>query len=130
MGERAAPAASCSPHAGGTPSRRRSSRARQAAGFEEAVGNNEKGQLGDDTTTSFDVPVRVRVPAGVTFVKVDSGGYSCYAIDGTGRLWAWGGNQRGQLDTGTSIRVETRPVDVGIHLTRVSSTASNVVGLG
>jgi alpha-tubulin suppressor-like RCC1 family protein len=72
--------------------------------------------------------VRVDVPSGVIFTKVDSGGYSSYAIDGSGRLWAWGGNQNGQLGTGSTTRAETLPVDVGIHLAEVSSTASNVAG--
>jgi alpha-tubulin suppressor-like RCC1 family protein len=91
-------------------------------------GNNNKGQLGDGSMVSSDVPVRVKVPAGVTFAKVNSGGYSCYAIDGSGRLWAWGGNGNGQLGTGSGARIETHPVDVGIHLEQVSSTASNVAG--
>ena len=86
------------------------------------------GQLGDGTKTSSDVPVRVSVPAGVTFVRVNSGGYSSYAIDSSGRLWVWGGNTNGQLGTGGPGRTETKPVDVGIHLTEVSSTASNVAG--
>lgn len=93
-----------------------------------AWGNNSKGQLGDGATASSDVPVRVRVPAGVTFTKVNSGGYACYAIDSSGLLWAWGGNQNGQLGTGSAVRIEADPVDVGIHLTQVSSTASNVAG--
>jgi alpha-tubulin suppressor-like RCC1 family protein len=93
-----------------------------------AWGNGARGQLGDGSIADSDVPVRVRVPAGVTFAKVNSGGYSSYAIDGTGRLWAWGGNQNGQLGTGRSARIETTPVDVGIRLTQVSSTASNVAG--
>jgi alpha-tubulin suppressor-like RCC1 family protein len=91
-------------------------------------GANRTGQLGDGTTASSDGPVLVGVPAGVTFVKVNSGGSTCYAIDGQGRLWAWGDNKGGQLGTGTSAPLETRPGDVGIHLTQVSSTASNVAG--
>ncbi len=93
-----------------------------------AWGNGTKGQLGDGGTASSDVPVPVQVPAGVTFAKVNSGGYSCYAIDSRGRLWAWGGNQNGQLGTGSGARIETTPVEVGIHVTQISSTASNVAG--
>ena len=93
-----------------------------------AWGNNRKGQLGDGGRASSDVPVEVKVPKGVTFVKVDSGGYSCYAIDASGRLWAWGGNDNGQLGTGSGVRTESQPVEVGLHVAQVSSTASNVAG--
>jgi alpha-tubulin suppressor-like RCC1 family protein len=94
-----------------------------------AWGDNEKGQLGNGTTKNADVPVPVDVPAGVNFVYVNSGGYSCYAIDSQGRLWDWGGNDNGQLGTGSQVRIQTKPVDIGIHLSQVSSTASNVAGL-
>jgi alpha-tubulin suppressor-like RCC1 family protein len=91
-------------------------------------GANKSGQLGDGTVASSDVPVPVQVPAGVTFVTVNSGGYAQYAIDQRGRLWAWGSNDYGQLGTGSSAALETTPVDVGIHLSQVSSTARNVAG--
>ena len=94
-----------------------------------AWGDNDRGQLGDGTKVSSDVPVGVDVPQGVTFVKVSSGGYASYAIDRSGRLWAWGDNTSGQLGTGSRVTMATKPVRVGIRLTQVSSTAQNVAGL-
>jgi alpha-tubulin suppressor-like RCC1 family protein len=93
-----------------------------------AWGNNDRGQLGNGTRMSSDVPLRVDVPQGVSFVKVSSGGYASYAIDRSGRLWAWGDNRSGQLGTGSGTTIATQPVSVGIGLTQVSSTAQNVAG--
>jgi alpha-tubulin suppressor-like RCC1 family protein len=93
-----------------------------------AWGANNMGQVGDGTKTNATSPVPVKVPSGVAFDKVVSGGYSSYAIDSSGQLWAWGGNRNGQLGTGSSGGTETAPVKVGIRLTQVSSTASNVAG--
>jgi alpha-tubulin suppressor-like RCC1 family protein len=94
-----------------------------------AWGNNDRGQLGDGTRVSSDIPLRVDVPPGVIFVKVSSGGYASYAIDNSGRLWSWGDNKSGQLGTGGSPVIATKPASVGIRLTQVSSTAQNVAGL-
>ena len=94
-----------------------------------AWGDNGGGQLGNGTRVSSDVPVRVAVPRGVSFVRVSSGGFATYAIDGSGRLWAWGENKKGQLGTGGTPAVATKPITVGIHLSQVSSTAQNVAGL-
>lgn len=87
------------------------------------------GQLGDGSTTDSRVPVQVEVPAGVSFVQINSGGYCSYAIDGAARLWAWGANNLGQLGTGSNAVTQTTPIEVGLHLTQISSTATNVVGL-
>jgi alpha-tubulin suppressor-like RCC1 family protein len=91
-------------------------------------GSNSMGQLGIGTRVESTTPVKVHVPPGVSFVKVNSGGYASYAIDRSGRLWAWGSNKEGQLGTGGAKPFETLPVDVGITLTQVSSTAQNVAG--
>jgi alpha-tubulin suppressor-like RCC1 family protein len=93
-----------------------------------AWGTNSRGQLGIGTRTDSDVPARVHVPRGVSFVRVSSGGFASYAIDRAGRLWAWGDDSEGQLGTGQATR--TVPFDVGLRLGQVSSTAQNVAGLG
>lgn len=93
-------------------------------------GSGRQGQLGIGTRTSSDAPVPVTTPPGVRFVKINSGGFASYAIDGAGRLWAWGANRNGQLGTGSGARAQADPIDVGIHLTQVSSTGVNVAGLG
>ena len=100
-----------------------------ANGSAWAWGDNDRGQLGDGTRVSSDVPLRVDVPHGVTFVKVSSGGFASYAIDRSGRLWAWGDNTSGQLGTGSSPIIATKPVRVAIRLQQVTSTAQNVAGL-
>ncbi len=93
-------------------------------------GNNDRGQLGIGSQTDSHVPVQVHVPRHVVFVNVSSGGFATYAIDQTGQLWAWGDNRSGQLGTGSGTGMSTLPINVGIHLTGVSSTAQNVAGLG
>jgi alpha-tubulin suppressor-like RCC1 family protein len=92
-------------------------------------GDNDRGQLGTGTKTNEATPVKVHVPSGVTFVTVSSGGFASYAIDKAGRLWAWGDNRNGQLGLGSNDPSQTLPVDVGIHLTQVSSTAQNVAAV-
>jgi alpha-tubulin suppressor-like RCC1 family protein len=52
------------------------------------------------------------------------------ALLANGDYYDWGYNAAGQLGTGSAQPIATLPVDVGSHLAQVSSTASNVAGLG
>jgi alpha-tubulin suppressor-like RCC1 family protein len=94
-----------------------------------AWGNGADGQLGTGSFTNALVPVHVPFPSGESFVAVNSGGYASYAIDATGKLWAWGSNSAGQLGTGSGTASQPTPVAVGLAATEVSSTADNVAVL-
>ncbi|MGH9107665.1 MAG: RCC1 domain-containing protein [Acidimicrobiales bacterium] len=92
-------------------------------------GAGELGQLGNGRLGGSAVPVPLTLPSGVHFVQVCSGGDTNYAIDTLGRLWAWGGNGFGQVGNGTIGMPHLRAVPVGVALSQISATATNVVGL-
>jgi alpha-tubulin suppressor-like RCC1 family protein/phosphodiesterase/alkaline phosphatase D-like protein len=79
-----------------------------------AWGLNDKGQLGDGTTTNRSTPVRVEqagVLAGKSVVAIACGGNHCLVWCGDGTLAAWGDNSNGQLGDGT-VTNRTTPVKV------------------
>jgi len=88
-------------------------------------GNGTWGQLGDGRTASSAAPLRLALPAGVHLRRVSSGGYSSYGIDRSGRLWAWGRNEFGQLGSGSSVAMTLRPTLTGLRVDGVSATATN-----
>jgi alpha-tubulin suppressor-like RCC1 family protein len=73
-------------------------------------GNNNTGQLGDNSTTSRRTPVSV-LGAAKTFCKISASVCHTIAIDKNGRVWAWGWNVVGQLgDNSTATKLT--PVSV------------------
>jgi alpha-tubulin suppressor-like RCC1 family protein len=94
-----------------------------------AWGNGKYGQLGTRSTHNSTTPVRITLPDGAQAASVTTGGFASYAIDRTGKLWAWGRNDDGQLGTGGSGPKQLTPISVGISLRQVTSTAQNVAGL-
>ncbi len=92
-------------------------------------GNGTSGQLGNGTARSSSTPIHITLPNGAKPASVASGGYASYAIDQSGRLWAWGRNDDGQLGTGKSGPDQLTPVSTGLSLAQVSSTAQNAAGL-
>jgi alpha-tubulin suppressor-like RCC1 family protein len=72
------------------------------AGDAWAWGRNSYGQLGDGTTTSRTIPTEVVMPSGTSFERLGPGGNHSLALDPSGRAWAWGLNDHGQLGDGTS----------------------------
>lgn len=92
-------------------------------------GNGMHGQLGNGAVDNATAPIRIVLPNGAEPATVSSGGFASYAIDRSGKLWAWGRNEAGQLGTGRSGRNQRTPLSVGISLRQISSTAQNVAGL-
>ena len=76
-----------------------------------AWGDNRDGQLGDGTITTLDDNgnivennnrnIPVQVGTATNWASVSAGQIHTVAIRTDGSLWAWGGNQNGQLGDGT-----------------------------
>jgi alpha-tubulin suppressor-like RCC1 family protein len=89
-----------------------------------AWGANGDGQLGDGTTTSSNVPVKVKIPRGTKVTSVRAGCVFSLALTSTGQVLAWGDNLDGQLGDGTTSNSDT-PVRVrlpaGTTVTAISA---------
>jgi len=71
-------------------------------------GYNNRGQLGDNTTTQRLTPVTT-FAGGTNWKQVACGGYHTAAIKTDGTLWTWGFNNNGQLGDNTTVN-KTTPV--------------------
>jgi alpha-tubulin suppressor-like RCC1 family protein len=81
-----------------------------------AWGNNKYGELGDDSTTESDVPVRVDLPRNFKAVAVAAGCFHSLALGADGEIFAWGSNQLGQLGDGQPNLVNILPVEIFIRV--------------
>ncbi len=78
-----------------------------------AWGSNNRGQLGNGTTTYSSIPVPVSLPSGTTVTAIAGGGYHSLALTSTGQVLAWGNNVQGELGNGTTTDSST-PVPVSL----------------
>ncbi len=65
-----------------------------------AWGYNAEGQLGDGNKLNSVVPVKVKLPAGFKVTGIAAGQLQSLAVTSTGAVFAWGGNNFGQLGDG------------------------------
>jgi len=71
-------------------------------------GNNNNGQIGDNTTTNRNTPVTT-FAGGTNWKQVACGETHTAAIKTDGTLWTWGNNNRGQIGDNTTAN-KTTPV--------------------
>jgi len=80
-----------------------------------AWGNNASGQLGAVAQETCDGDpcslVPVQVPGLIDIAAIDAGWGHTLALDGAGKVWAWGVNGKGQLGDGTTIS-RSAPVEI------------------
>ncbi|MEI7953810.1 MAG: cadherin-like beta sandwich domain-containing protein [Verrucomicrobiota bacterium] len=91
-------------------------------------GNNTSGQLGDNTTTSRNVPVRPRTGplAAKTITAIAGGGSHSLVLCSDGTLAAWGANASGQLGNGTTTTLSRVPVLVNQSDTLAGRSVTNI----
>jgi alpha-tubulin suppressor-like RCC1 family protein len=106
-----------------------------------AWGANVYGELGNGTTTASNTPGAVKLPAGLRFTVVRCQ-LSCFAVTTTGRVYAWGDNNVGQLGDGTTKErltpvavklpagVKVKAVRAGGSFVLALTTAGKVLGWG
>ncbi len=75
-------------------------------------GNNNLGQLGQNTAATVDRSSPVQIGALTNWAKVAAGFQYSLAIKTDGTLWAWGSNATGTLGDGTVIN-KSSPVQIG-----------------
>jgi alpha-tubulin suppressor-like RCC1 family protein len=75
-----------------------------------AWGNNNYGQLGDNTINTSTNPIQIS--SLTTWKQVSAGSQQSFAIKTDGTLWVWGRNDGGRLGISTSIDSKT-PIQLG-----------------
>jgi alpha-tubulin suppressor-like RCC1 family protein len=77
--------------------------ARTSTGKVLAWGSGGAGALGNGTTASSDIPVRVKLPSGTKVTAIAAGCSHNLALTAKGHVLAWGYNVDGELGNGSTI---------------------------
>ncbi len=102
----------------------------QSYGLLSTWGNNNKGQLGDGTTTDRTTPYNVGgINPSTNWVKFKTSGLHTIAINTSSKLWAWGDNLYGQLGDGTKTDSKT-PIQIGTdNWSKIAAANSRTYGI-
>lgn len=92
-------------------------------------GSGDSGALGKDVEgLNRFRPAPIVQPAGITFVQVEAGNQTTFAIDTDGRLWGMGSNANGQLGLGTGVQKATTltqiPMPDNARIVQVAANSS------
>jgi alpha-tubulin suppressor-like RCC1 family protein len=91
-------------------------------------GRNERGELGDGTTTNQSTPELITGLSNI--VSITGGNAFTIALDSTGHLWGVGLNNQGQLGNGTTANQSTwLPISTPTPIASVSTGSAHVVAL-
>jgi uncharacterized repeat protein (TIGR02543 family) len=96
-----------------------------------AWGNNNDGELGDDTTTDRNTPTLISftgLQSGEIIKSVAAGVHHSLAVTTSSRLYAWGNNTHGQLGDGTTT-ARTTPTLISFTGLQSGETIKSVVAL-
>ena len=66
------------------------------------VGDNDNGELGDNTTSDRSSPVQT-ICGGSNWVEINCGYYNIAGLKDDGTLWTWGKNDQGGLGDNTTV---------------------------
>ena len=81
-------------------------------------GNNNKGQLGNGTTTTSSTPINItdQLENKTKFKEVSIEASHMAAIDLEGNLWGWGSNQYAQLSSQNGSENVTTPINISSQI--------------
>jgi alpha-tubulin suppressor-like RCC1 family protein len=100
------------------------------SGTLRAWGLGGNGQLGNGTTQTSTVPIKVKLPAGTKVTSVRAGCFHSLALTSTGQVLAWGFNAVGQLGNGSTTDSDTPvPVSVAAGITVAGIAAGDLHSL-
>ena len=97
-----------------------------------AWGDNTYGQLGDGTFDALSNGVSQHPTPkqiGTGFASVFAGPVNTFAIKTDGSLWAWGGNDYGQLGDGTIFAINPTPQQIGTGFVSVVASYQTTVAI-